>query len=426
MTVRDENELQREAAEQLRAGGFVVATDVSLPSSKPSKADVVAWVTGRNGRLVSALLVEVKRPAAPSGLEGALSQLATYANTLGTAHAYVFDGTWYRANETFTRLVESPVPRLSAFEGEGSADETHEAFGRALSGLTASLREQGKQADLNELLQHVSAAIGPGGKSGVSLLDDLVHRLPGGTVLEELRLAVERIGAGRRSELAPTPHALSDALAALASPQDGATVEDPFAGFGNCLWSVDAYARARGFSVRLLGREVVPERLQMARTLARIGGIHAELEARDFFDSHDPLAPIVVAEPPIGMRGSQRRPLSFGAETTDTDVAILDAMVHRLPAGGRLVQVIPPKLLFGQGAAKQLRDHLVRTSRVVSIIELPPKVLGWTAIRCAVVVIEKRPSTATLMARLGDDWAQQLAPGGAFLAEYTKMLEGLS
>ena len=413
-----ESALQDEAARQLRSAGFMVGTDVALRSLENRRVDLVGWQADHSGRLRAAVIVEVKAPI-PSKGASALSQLATFANSFGAASAYLFDGSWHLANDTFTELTLAPPPEpgLGGDVQAGSELQTREAFGRGLRELAGHLRAEQSSVSAETLLGKIGTALDGKGTSGAALLDDLVRSVPAEVLLSELRAAIEPLVDSRQGG-ATTPRSLADAMARLASPQTGNEVEDPFCGLGNCLWSAHAIEQ----SIGLRGTDIDENKVKTCDVLARLGRVSLRVDREDFFATERTSAGLVVTDPPMGVRLPVPWRLSNGDQTTDTDVAILDRLVARLPEGGRLVQVVPPKILFADGAARKLRDRLASSVRVVAIVELPPKVFSWAAIRCAVLVIEKTPPARTLVARLGDDWPEQLSVDGAFYKEYRSHL----
>ncbi len=236
----------------------------------------------------------------------------------------------------------------------------------------------------------------------------------------ELR-SESRVDAKKGEQTTPKP--LADALAQLALPFIVDEAEDPFCGFGNCLWSLHAAASAIGHQVRLRGADINTASIQAGQALARIGRLSADIACEDFYSVDRPTAPLVVTNPPIGARAPDAVLLGGGEKTSDRDVITLDRLVARLPGGGHLVQVVPLKILFADGVAQKLRERISSTFRVVAIVELPPRVFMWSAIPCAVLVIEKAAPGRTLVARLGDDWAAQLSPTGSFFRDYRQHVE---
>jgi N-6 DNA Methylase len=418
-----ESALLEEAAKQLRAVGFMVGTEVPLPSFERHRADIVGWLPDDSGKLRTAVVVEVKVSTSRKLLD-ALSQLATFANGFGAARAYVFDGSWHLADDTFTSLKAVPAPLPESSEDLRSAGEvrTQEVLARAFRELDQKLLSQGSHLTPEIMIRTVEAAQDVASTSGVSLLDAMVRQLPGDVLLGELRSAIESRVDARRGEQT-TPKALADALGQLASPFIAAEAEDPFCGFGNCLWSLHAAATAVGRQLRLRGSDTNALNIQASRALARIGGVSVDIEHEDFFAVDRPTSPLVVTNPPIGTRAPAAVHLSGGEKTTDRDVIILDRLVDRLPDKGHLVQVVPLKVLFADGVAQKLRERISSTVRVIAVIELPPKVFMGSTIPCAVVVIGKTAAGQTLIARLGDDWSTQLAPEGAFFRDYRRHIE---
>src|SRR5215204_5907744 len=92
--------LEESAVDELRRAGFtLLQREVELGGDGTKKqvrfhADIVAWAPDAKGELRPQVLVEVRR--ADGVGEGALAQLAAYADLLAVQETFVFDGLWHR------------------------------------------------------------------------------------------------------------------------------------------------------------------------------------------------------------------------------------------------------------------------------------------------------------------------------------------
>src|SRR6266704_1963916 len=111
-------------ADLQRVGYPVVEQEVPLDPDQRSKlrVDVVAWASDETGSLAPAILVELKKSQAGSA-DAVLSQLARYATILGTREQYLFDGAWWRADESFTRLEAVDGPRPPRVSSDGRLND---------------------------------------------------------------------------------------------------------------------------------------------------------------------------------------------------------------------------------------------------------------------------------------------------------------
>ncbi len=89
--------------------------------------------------------------------------------------------------------------------------------------------------------------------------------------------------------------------------------------------------------------------------------------------------------------------------------------------------LVAPGTLFRGGMGERVRRSLQEEFWVVSVVSLPAGLLKpVTGIPLALIVLERRDPKDTLVARLGDDWQQQLAADGDFLQDYRQHLRGTS
>jgi SAM-dependent methyltransferase len=411
--------LDERAAAELRQAGFpVVQTQVRLDrggSPHSMRADVVAWDVDDDGELVPRILVEVKQQARQRRSATTLQQAAGYANVLGTRETFLYDEQgWHAVSPSFDTLTKATVPVVwtSGPPNHWPEKLVEQAVVRALWSHADSFRREGRlseQAVMRRFLEHAA--------SDASLTPVLASQAGRSAVLR----ALLRDGLPRFTEngLITTPWALAVAMSRLAAPLSGARILDPFCGFGTCLFAL-AEEMAAG---SLVGIERNPEIAQVARQLALLGGLEdVTIQNADSFNMipHQ-LADCIVSHPPFGWKLSAPVELTAGGSTGEGDVAVLERVSHALAPGGRAVLLLPSGILFRGGAAERVRAWLQATVRVVSVISLPSGLFRpATSLPHVLVVLEKSQPTATLVARLGDDWESQLAEDGTFLKEYRR------
>jgi hypothetical protein len=409
-----ERSLEQVAADQMQRAGFFVERDGG-PSGTRKKganaiaADLTAWATDEGGELAPEVVVEVKAKLR-GPIDNALAQLSRVAAVLGARRAFFFDGRWHEADPTFTRLqvTECPSPQVPAVE----ARVPRRLLERELWALRDRERHRGREtrgADWAELVLHVAAAEAEAPLSRLC-------RSP------RSRLSLARTLAESVGEFV-VPELLVDAMVRLLAPADNCVVLDPVCRLGGTLWGVgEAYPGAV-----LQGWWPDEPAVGVASDLGRFCNLRAEFSCTSFEEilARDASVDAAIGVLPFGVKLPHGVALKGGAMTMEFDVALLDRIGEWLRPGGRAVMAVSPSVLFSASApAAELRARLAADLRVVAVIELPSGVLRGNAVRLGVVVLERRPPTETLVARLQADWASQLSPTGEFYGVYRRHLDG--
>lgn len=424
----DERQLEQQAAAALRAAGFpFVQIDVLLPGlgkKRGMQADVVAWDVTEEGELRPRILVETKQAfgarfqlkhGTPSA--GVLQQLAGYANVLGTRENYVFDETgWHEVGPGFDEIIgtQRPEPWGNELRGEWPANLVNQLVVSALWKAADSVRGEAPREELGwrSLRRLLNRAVhGDGTETG---LDALLSSKAGSAAV--LRALLENgLPKFRGPHSYETPWPLADAMSRLAAPRDGDTVLDPFCGVGTCLWNIASHAA----DLSLRGVDLDEATAELARSLADFGRLRAEILTQDSLAERDHApADVLITSPPLGYKLPSPLKLTAGGQTRDGDFAILDRVPGWLKPGGRAVLLMAPGTLFrSQGV--RVRAHVQDQLRVVAVVGLPAGILApATMIPLSLIVLEKRAESETLVARLGDDWEDQLSRGGEFFRAY--------
>lgn len=417
--------LETRAYEELREAGFrFVQREVSLSSlgSHRVHADIVAWDVDEAGTLVPRVLVEVLARANGPRRRGALHQLAAYNNLLGTREAYLFDDTgWHAVAANFDESIpsECPIPWSNAPPKSWPEQLVSQSVvsqfwnladqmrGSELSGIAVFERFLSTDSGgLDDTLCAVVSSSSGRRAAAISLIRDALPRLP------------ERRGP------TSTPWPLAEAMARLAMPRPGDLVMDPFCGVGTCLWATAALADVS----ELYGVDLNGHARELASRFAAFGGYQqAEIVAGDSLTATPwRNADIVVANPPFGTRLPSPIAMESGASCAEADLVVVERAARALRPGGRAVIVVPPSVLSREGAAERVRQWVSEQVRVVAVIGLPHGLFGAaTRIAVALLVLERSEPTETLVARLGDDWADQLRDSGHFFTDYRRHLLGI-
>lgn len=420
-------QLEPEAAQQLRALGYVVRACVEANTLGRRKAhiDLVALAPNEQRELKPVFIVEVKAPRPSEYLQSALAQLQFYAPLLDVEAAYIFDGEWYRASSDFTSYTKAAPPAVSSNLEETVASPSllsrlvEEAFDLNRDSLPV------QETWGNLLAVFVGEEPRRETKVPPELLKLAAHPQNRAMIAAELAELLQKLGP-MGGELSTTPK-LNAAMARLLDAKDAWTVVDPFAGLGGTLRAVTLEGRTRGVSFHLKGAEINQGVSEQAGRLFSMLGIGVDIVSRNSLkEPAVELADGVVSAPPLGLRLMEPYALSSGELTRDGNLAIVDRCYSLLRSGGRAVLLLSPAFLFAAGQVQHFRQYLQEHARVSAIVELPPRLLANTAIKTTLLVLEKKAPGRTLIARLEDDWEAQLEEGGEFLKAYRVHLEGAS
>lgn len=410
-----ERQLADEAADLLASLGYRhVAREVQVGAgARAARADLVGWGPDESGALSPLVLVEVKGRFGEPPRRGALAQLAAYANVLGTAHNFVYDGSWHEADPSFVEFSRSIGPRPSRVTGRPSV--SREAFAQLLRDV----------AD-----QRQGPADRIGSRDWGALLAASSDALEVGTAFEPGSGAVwgsvDWVRAQDKDLLrhAATPEPVARAMAQLLRPSSDSVVLDPACGIGSILWAAADWAQAEGVRLRYEGQDISPALTDLASAIARLSGEEVEVRCVDSLTAEANRVDYIACDPPMGARLSSPYLMADGSPTTHADFAFVDRALSLLRPRGRAVLLVRRAVLGGGGAARRLREALLGRARVTAIIGLPPGVLEpFTGLSPALLVLEDATPTQALMAELREDWSEQLSPGGDFLREYLRHLE---
>lgn len=416
--------LENEAVRQLEAVGFLVQRQVRQKTVGKLEAviDIVAWAGTPDGELAPELIVEVKSVRNDAERAVAARQLGYYVPLVDAARAYIFDGAWHVVSDDFASTFPADCPRPAAPTSDAVAPWSmlSQLIWSEFDKLRGSLTVD---AIWKTILQRLSDPASDVLDAGLfKLATNPTNRA---RIADVLVSSLDRLD--RRSGTAQhfTPPALAAALVRLLAPEPGCVVADPFCGLGRLLAAVHT---ATAGKCQLIGTDINAEVAESARKLLALAGISAEIRAGDSLGTTSEwIADHVVSNPPMGVRLEKPGQLEAGMVITrDGTLVAVDRALAGLRDGGRAVFLVPPGMLFGDGATEEFRAALLGSVRVVSIIELPPQLLPSTAIRCAVLVLEKAKPTETLVARLEGDWELQLSDNGDFMRDYRAHLEARS
>lgn len=212
-------------------------------------------------------------------------------------------------------------------------------------------------------------------------------------VVEE---AFARRGSGIRGYLGHPASTSSQLLAEAAAtnlPGDTGMLLDPVCGTGDTLLRL---ANLTPGDARVYGNEIEPVLADIARLRLWLHGINALISTGNALSDgvlEGVTADVVVAEPPMGLRlqdlaTHEGSPRDFwgvqGGLSGDAAFAI-DA-ASRLAPGGRAYVLVPAALLTST-SQNRLREQLMARGMIEAIIEFPRKLLSYTAVATALLVL---------------------------------------
>lgn len=416
--------MRDEVRVRLRAAGFdVVQYGAPISPSSKARPDVVAWAANKSGELVPWAVVEMTSGKLKTP-ELTLPALARSRDLLGTTDHYaVINGQWFRADRSVRSLepVDGPTPPQHG-PGGWLTDEGL-ATSLLLKSLWRHLDSERARGIRIENFFPPADLIAETNVPGIETADGFVPVRHDVLWRARRRALIEfASNVGKGEALASNP-LIARAMADLAGPPIAGTVLDPFCGTGSFLWAVMDRARQHDVPAEFVGVEVNHGMADLAGTIGQTAPLPTTIVAGDAFEVDLPLADLVLAAPPLGIRLREPRVLLDGSTTTDMSVAAVDLALQQLRPGGRAVLHVAAAFTF-QRTAERYRAYLAEQHRVAALVGLPGGAVPGTGVRSVLLVIERREPGETFVAQLGEDWAAQLASGGAALAAALAHIDG--
>ncbi len=408
-----------QAVKELRNAGYpFVEREKSIQGTTQHRVcDLIAWGGGLDGEFKPQVSVEIKssRSAEAGGLAMALAQLSATAANLGTPVNLVYiDGEWLQADAGFMSLtpIDGP-PECPAAEGiVRNPDVLRQLLNSRVWNMAQESRHK-SQSPQDEALRAILDEI--------QLDDDgFIRGLATGVLTTpELFIRTWLTAAGDRHYFmrnSVTASEVSSAMVQIAEPRAGDVVFDPFAGFGGLLLAAATHPSAIQ-GIEISGNDINPTAHAVAQRLLNLLGHGGEVRWEDSTVKPWPQADIVMSAPPIGIKLNEATQLPFG-QVRDMDVAAIAWAAEALKPGGRAVLLTSRGWTFRSGDAARLRSWLAENYHVAALIGLP-SVSRSTTIPTLLTVIDKLPSSESIIADLTDDWQMQLAPS----SELTRLLK---
>jgi type I restriction enzyme M protein len=205
------------------------------------------------------------------------------------------------------------------------------------------------------------------------------------TILRELQ------SAGNYGEFY-TPRALTEFITEMINPRLGERVLDPACGTGGFLTSAIENIRKQDvksvedlatLETNIRGMELKPLPFMLCVTNLILHDI--EVPNVDYIDSlnreytsigHNDRVGVILTNPPFGASVADRVETNFpqNFRTTESADLFLVLMIRYLNDGGRAGIVLPDGSLTGGGVKQRIRQHLLETCNLHTIVRLPNSV----------------------------------------------------
>ncbi|WP_313501058.1 class I SAM-dependent DNA methyltransferase [Kaistella carnis] len=224
------------------------------------------------------------------------------------------------------------------------------------------------------------------------------------TILKELQ------SAGSSGEYY-TPRAVTQFMVDMINPQIGESILDPACGTGGFLTcSMVSLSKLKGFdetslivqnSIRGVEKKPLPHLL--CTTNLMLHGIEKPAITKgnllsvkyDSWKTND-LVNIVLSNPPFGGQEEDGIEKNFPEEfrTKETADLFLALIIKILKKNGRAAVVLPDGSLFGEGVKTRIKEKLLTTCNLHTIVRLPSGVFNpYTGIKTNLLFFEKGKAT---------------------------------
>ena len=209
-----------------------------------------------------------------------------------------------------------------------------------------------------------------------------------------------------------TPRAVTRFMTEMTDPKLGETVFDPACGTGGFLVDTIEHLRRKGVEtvqqreqlqrmIRGVEKKPLPHMLAMTNLILhdvevprvrRDNSLATSLRAYGPADRVD----VVLTNPPFGGTEEGGIEMNFPAayRTRETADLFLVLIMHLLKDGGRAALVLPDGFLFGEGVKTRIKEELLRTCNLHTIVRLPNGVFApYTGINTNLLFFTKGEST---------------------------------
>ena len=202
-----------------------------------------------------------------------------------------------------------------------------------------------------------------------------------------------------------TPRSVVDLMVRAISPKTGEVVQDPAAGTGGFLVSAASHARQETIEATSAARpkeaqpsyfgiELVRGAFRLCLMNLSLHDVSAKIVLGSTLSNTGTSLPrpdIILTNPPFGSRrGADRieRP-DLTYQTSNKQLAFLQHVYRTLKPGGRAAIVVPDGVLFDGGIARGIRQEMMNTCNVHTLLRLPVGLFYAQAVKTNVLFIQK-------------------------------------
>lgn len=225
-------------------------------------------------------------------------------------------------------------------------------------------------------------------------------------------------GAGKKGGEFYTPHEVSELLARLIAPKQGARICDPTCGSGSLLITVAEHVTDKAgkpsHDFSLYGQESNGDTWALSKLNMFLHGMDAaHIEWGDTINNPQLLEgdklmkfDVVVANPPFSLD-------KWGYETAEADrfkrflrglpprskgdYAFILHMIDTTLPGGKVGVIIPHGVLFRGGAEGKIRQTLIEENLLDAVIGLPTNLFFGTGIPASILIFSKGRKTTDVL-----------------------------
>ena len=320
----------------------------------------------------------------------------------------------------------SPIPERLRWESWAADDE----------GITGDTLLDFINGDLFKTLKELETDVqaDPRGQIVKSIFEDSFNYMKSGTLLRQVVNKLNEIdfasskdrhlfgdlyeqilrdlqSAGNAGEYY-TPRAVTRFMTEMTDPKLGETVFDPACGTGGFLVDTIEHLRRKGVEtvqqreqlqrmIRGVEKKPLPHMLAMTNLIlhdVEVPQVRRDNSLATPLRSYGPAdrVDVVLTNPPFGGTEEGGIEMNFPAayRTRETADLFLVLLMHLLKDGGRAALVLPDGFLFGEGVKTRIKEELLRTCNLHTIVRLPNGVFApYTGINTNLLFFTKGAPT---------------------------------
>lgn len=196
-----------------------------------------------------------------------------------------------------------------------------------------------------------------------------------------------------------TPRPIIEVLVKLMQPRPGDVVQDPAAGTGGFLVATHQYLHSLASNEKrpivLSGMENVQDTYRLLLMNLYLHGIDAaQVHLGDTLSAdHSKLIEptLILTNPPFGPAGGRpaRSDLTITGTVASYQLPFVEHCVRALAEGGRAAIVVPDNVLFDDGRGRLLREFMLETCDLHTILRLPTGIFYAQGVKTNVIFFTK-------------------------------------